>query len=647
MPSPDSSGPEPTPATTDHNQVNRRKNACERCRTSKVRCYLDTYDTLGKCRRCYNSDKKCVFVDLPPRKPRRRTDARVKDLEKEITTMKDLFLQLQHSRDDTSAGQSHADSRSAGGSSQASLKAAESPATSISQSWTPSNVQYDIIPEYLSSSMISEERARALFLDFISISLPQHPVVAITEDFDTMKAIKPMLLLAIIAAAAGAGDAVLFSVLHTHLTRCIVDAVIINGRRNLELLQAVMVLEVWYCPPDDLRKLNFYQWIHIAGTMALQLGIVGRNDDDDESDRAPPSEEEMRAALAVYFMCSSAAMSLRRQKILEMTPQLQLTLDLFREKPMGSHDRTLAAWVDLQLLSEVAHETTLNRESSSVRELEACFESWESGLDAETLSGSLSIYYHFLRAKLYERALRPVQQPEEMIPPFLEQTERRMGIVGVGDAPVFPSTTPAQGIRSFLMGCHATLSAFLAMRPEILRFCPAVAFVRTAYAVKGVVLLMKGLLQSSEDQREKSYAQVLRLTQERLELLVRDYGAKVPRMVRGLAEILTADVPSAQISAVPEGCKLPSSASYPTPPEMPKAIEQPDDRIWEQMTFDDWNLPLDETLLQSLDFDMIDAGVFSSMETGDFDISALEGGAEHTTDSAFWNGSQLTNWSGL
>lgn len=318
---------------------------------------------------------------------------------------------------------------------------------------------------------------------------------------------------------------------------------------------------------------------------------------------------------------------------------------------MGSNDRGLAAWVDLQLLSEVAHETTLNRESSSVRELEGCFESWASGLDAQTLSGSLAIYYHFLRAKLYERALRPVQRPEEMIPPFLEQTERRLGIINVGDAPVFPTTTPALGIRSFLMGCHATLSAFLATQPETLRYCPAVAFVRTAYAVKGVVLLMKGLLQSSEDQREKTYAQVLRLTQERLDFLVRDYGAKVPRMVRGLAEMLTADLPPAKIAALPEGCSLSNPASYPTPPEMPAGMEQPEDRRWEQMTFDDWNFPLDfpldGRLLQSLDFDMIDSGVFNSMETADLGMTALEGGTEHASDSAFWNGAQLTNWSGL
>lgn len=304
---------------------------------------------------------------------------------------------------------------------------------------------------------------------------------------------------------------------------------------------------------------------------------------------------------------------------------------------MGSNDRALAAWVDLQLIAEAAHEMTPpNRESSGLRELEACFESWASALDTDLLNGSLLIYYLYLRAKLYEMALRPAQQQEEMIPPFLPEPDERMARMP-RNVSVPPSASTAQGIRSFVLGCYTTLLAFIRVRLETLRFCPAVTFVRAVYAVKGLAMLRNGLLQSSMGQRDQTYDEVLRLARERLDLLVRQYGSKVPMMVRGLFEKLTADLPPATAPNRAEVLRPSSSNSYPTPPEMSMSVDQPQDMGWEEGSFNDWNFPLDETLLQSLDFDMLNPGVFGSMESGDFDISTLGASASHASDPVYWN----------
>lgn len=162
-----------------------------------------------------------------------------------------------------------------------------SPATSNSQPpekmWTsgsaaatpyaPNNAAAAVISFLISSSMLSEQEARELFDAFVAECLPQFPVVTIHESFDELREMKPVLLLAAVTAASNARDGELFTRLHRHLVRMVSDRVVINGERDIELLQAILLLEVSFCPPDDLRKLSFYQWTHMAATMAMQLGL--------------------------------------------------------------------------------------------------------------------------------------------------------------------------------------------------------------------------------------------------------------------------------------------------------------------------------------------------------------------------------------
>ena len=287
----------------------KKKNACEKCRRSKLRCHLDTFDECGKCCRCFTSDIECVFVTLPPRKPRRRTDARVTTLEKELVTMRKMFIQLQDDRDPASRQDSPKSSRSAGSSGASpeltlpSTSGADSPFTSSSNA-------VEVIPCLLSSSMLTETEARDLFNEFVTHSLPQYPLIILDEPFDIVRESKPMLLLAAITAASNARDGELFARLHGHLIRMVSDRVVVNGERSLELLQSIILLEVWFSPSDDLRKLNFYQWIHVAATMAMQLGLVGEtasSTDFDPSNSSSPDvdDDSLRLGLAVYFSCSS------------------------------------------------------------------------------------------------------------------------------------------------------------------------------------------------------------------------------------------------------------------------------------------------------------------------------------------------------
>lgn len=220
-----------------------------------------------------------------------------------MKNMFDQFRDERHERPDT------------GSRSSASLDLLSPEKTWTSESvvttpFTPQSAVVEIVPSLLSSSMLSEQEARELFDKFVTACLPQFPVVTVIESFDRLRETKPMLLLAAITAASNAKDGELFTRLHRHLVRMVSDRVVINGERNIELIEAMLLLAVWYCPRDDLRKLNFYQWIHMAATMAMQLGIVAESSAVQEESSIQAHEvvmddESSRLGLAVYLAFST------------------------------------------------------------------------------------------------------------------------------------------------------------------------------------------------------------------------------------------------------------------------------------------------------------------------------------------------------
>src|ERR1700722_16646820 len=72
----------------------RPPKAWETCRALKIGCIVDENSSSGACRRCVKSKRRCVRLPVVRRR-RKRTDARVTDLEKK---MEDLIVALEASR---------------------------------------------------------------------------------------------------------------------------------------------------------------------------------------------------------------------------------------------------------------------------------------------------------------------------------------------------------------------------------------------------------------------------------------------------------------------------------------------------------------------------------------------------------------------
>ncbi|OAA39271.1 Zn(2)-C6 fungal-type DNA-binding domain protein [Beauveria brongniartii RCEF 3172] len=169
---------------------------------------------------------------------------------------------------------------------------------------------------------------------------------------------KPVLFLALMAAAAGEDNA-LQRVLQKELMQIFAQKVIVTGEKSLELVQALNVAVIWYWPPEYFEELKFYQLIHTAAVMAIDIGLgrrtngrmrrnqgmaggmsfgavgggggcgggggggAGWRGDPLLRNKAPPPDptslEARRTWLTCYYLASNTAMSLHRPNLIRWT----------------------------------------------------------------------------------------------------------------------------------------------------------------------------------------------------------------------------------------------------------------------------------------------------------------------------------------
>ena len=126
---------------------------------------------------------------------------------------------------------------------------------------------------------------------------------------------KPVLFLAIVAAAVAPFRPEAQPALVSEVTRIVSDRIVYRGEKSLELVQAVQLLTVYYQPPEKYEELNFNQMIHIAAIMALDIGMGKRSKSGafaiwkeymDKKTPLPDSNaaETRRAWLGCYYLCA-------------------------------------------------------------------------------------------------------------------------------------------------------------------------------------------------------------------------------------------------------------------------------------------------------------------------------------------------------
>ena len=195
---------------------------------------------------------------------------------------------------------------------------------------------------------------------------------------------RPTLFLAILSASSGMNYPELQRMLTKEVMSIYADRIISNGEKTLEIIQALHVSTLWYWPPEHFEELKFYQLIHIAAVMAIDIGIGKKSKSLKKKNTNsglwrdhpwrktpypdPESIEARRAWLACYFLCCNAAMGLRRLNLIRWTPFMADCLDVLENSPEAAHsDKILCQWVRSQhIAEEVGNQFSMDDPSVSV-----------------------------------------------------------------------------------------------------------------------------------------------------------------------------------------------------------------------------------------------------------------------------------------
>jgi hypothetical protein len=168
--------------------------------------------------------------------------------------------------------------------------------------------------EPVNANGFTEEAKSRLLQTFVEKMLPQYPVISMPQGvpLQELETARPFTMQAVIASACCVSEPQSFKAMHDRSVVMLSDAVVVQGRKNLDLLQALLVTATWACPPDNLSNLNVYQWSHMACTMAMELGLGGRSSrhaqvQDVQELASNASEalmERFRTMFGVYLTCS-------------------------------------------------------------------------------------------------------------------------------------------------------------------------------------------------------------------------------------------------------------------------------------------------------------------------------------------------------
>jgi hypothetical protein len=214
--------------------------------------------------------------------------------------------------------------------------------------------------------LVTADMAATMFNCYVEQMAPHMPAVVFDAGTTAaeIRKTKPTLFLAILAASSGSNFPDMQKKLTKEIMSIYAERIICNGEKTLELIQALQVSSLWYYPPEHFEELKFYQLIHIAAVMAIDIGLGKRSKHkgpglwrDHPWRRTPFPEptsiEARRAWLGCYFLCCNAAMGLRRPNLIRWTPFMEDCVNILETSPDAAPtDRALCNWVRVQYIAE-------------------------------------------------------------------------------------------------------------------------------------------------------------------------------------------------------------------------------------------------------------------------------------------------------
>ncbi|KAK4248168.1 hypothetical protein C7999DRAFT_13879 [Corynascus novoguineensis] len=393
------------------------------------------------------------------------------------------------------------------------------PALSSSSSVTPQpggETVNDLKPDVIDRGLMTMELANKLFVRYTTEMCRHLPGVVLPPDMTAseLRVSKPILFLAIMAAASSE-----MSKLQRTLTKEIMqvyaDRVIIRGNKSLELVQAILVSVIWYWPPERFEELKFYQLVHIAAVMAIEIGL-GRKKFARASLKKhlsgvwrhqpvqtdPTTLEARRAWLTCYFLGTNTAMALHRPNLIRWTPFVSECMEVLQSSPDAAPtDKYLChlVWAH-KLGEEIGVQFAMDEPSSTpdlaeprtqymLKGFERQLERYWTSIPKEALQPSLVMGFHLISLYMHEI----VTQSDSGDGCRVQPPDTLLGL----DSPI-PSTH-INALSACLTAVDGIFEVFLSLDVRTVRCLPVFNVVRVAYAV---VVLIKIYFAASSPKSE-------------------------------------------------------------------------------------------------------------------------------------------------
>lgn len=206
------------------------------------------------------------------------------------------------------------------------------------------SLQGDIVER----GLVTMDKAAELFERFNKHMTSHLPAVIFPPDMTAagLREHKPTLFLAIMAAATSESPS-LQKVLQKELMYVFAEKVFITGQKTVEVIQAIHVAVIWYWPPEHFEELKFYQLVHVAAVMAIDIGLGQRTAQRRRTvpdqlrispyRRVTPPEpttiENRRTWLTCYFLAANTSMALHRPNLVRWSPFMSECVEVLENSP--------------------------------------------------------------------------------------------------------------------------------------------------------------------------------------------------------------------------------------------------------------------------------------------------------------------------
>ncbi|KAI1259299.1 hypothetical protein F5Y18DRAFT_312370 [Xylariaceae sp. FL1019] len=551
----------------------KRPRACEACRGLKVKCEPEPSNPDGPCKRCTKAGRNCV-VTQPTRKRQKKTDSRVAELEKKIDA---LTASLQATRSAPSQPAAHPpphhpQSLAPDNPTAKSLREWGPPVVlgldthqnygsktdqeqqqQQAQAYQPSLVMAGqkrkftesrdasvdtpressvprpstIVRQYsdiIDRGIITMDDAAVLFRRYTDGMAPHLPAVVFPGGTTVaeVRKTRPILFLSVMAVAASETPNIQRQMVK-ELMQIFAEKIVLTGEKSLELVQAIMISVIWYFPPEHFEELRFYQMVHMAAVMAIDIGL-GRRQNSPKSRLIPytwrdhPFRKEplpdpltieaRRTWLACYFLAANVAMALHRPNLVRWQQFMNECVDILSSSPEAAPtDRYLCHLVWTHRLAEevgvqfsmddptVFINITDQKVQYALRGYEQNLAKYSDNVPKEENQPSLMLSFHVVNLYMHEIALYVDKNNDEYRPPSNAEALRDP-IPGLGDG---LTSAHIGALSSCLTAIDGIFEVFLSLDVQSIRCLPIFNFVRVAYAV---VVLIKIYFSASSPNSE-------------------------------------------------------------------------------------------------------------------------------------------------